>query len=112
MADDLVERLRGEIERRRDASGDMLHRGAPDTALTEAADAIESLRAENARLTEEMDALVEGLGDQIADAVEVRIATEFKGFWAREDLVDEIPGMIREAARAILAHPEAGGDHG
>lgn len=41
----LEERLRAEIERKRDAGGDMLYRGAPDPLLTEAADEIASLRA-------------------------------------------------------------------
>lgn len=42
----LDERLQAEIERKRDAGGDMLYRGAPDPLLTEAADEIASLRAE------------------------------------------------------------------
>jgi len=40
--------------------------------------------------------------DALAEIIEDRIGSEFKGFWAPEDLVAEIPGMIREAA-ALLA---------
>lgn len=42
------------------------------------------------------------IADRIASIVEDRIRSEFKGFWTAEDLVEEIPTMIREAA----AHPQ------
>lgn len=51
--DDVVERLRKNAHRKSSRFS--------DTVEWAAADAIESLRAENARLTEERDALVEGL---------------------------------------------------
>lgn len=39
--------------------------------------------------------------DRIADAVAAiiseQVASEFKGFWAPEDLLEELPGMIRVA---------------
>jgi hypothetical protein len=46
---------------------------------------------------------VEGLADRIADSVAETIATEFNGFWAKEDLLEEIPDMIRTIARQALA---------
>lgn len=64
MSDDIVERLR---EHATDWNGEQMPdlepaKGDPTAGmLRHAADAIESLRAENARLTEGRDALVEGL---------------------------------------------------
>lgn len=65
MSDDIVERLR---EHATDWNGEQMPdlepaKGDPTAGmLRHAADAIESLRAENARLTEGRDALVEALG--------------------------------------------------
>ena len=51
-------------------------------------------------LAEENGRLQEALADSIARDVEEIIEREFKGFWAKEDLIEEIPGIVREAILA------------
>ena len=61
-----------------------------------------ALEAEIASLKQRL----ESAGDRIADAVAESIASEFRGFWDADDLVNEIPTMIREAAVTLLQEQE------
>jgi hypothetical protein len=83
---DIVERLRAENERKRDAGGDMLYRGPSDPLLTEAADTITDLRAE-----------VEALKDP--NVVHVNM---LRGGIARPSLAQIIHIYGEEAIRATL----------
>lgn len=80
---DLIERLRAEIERKRDAGGDMLYRGVPDPLLAEAADEITALR-------DRVAALEGALGD---------IA-----------YCHETVGAMRQKARSILSRAQQEGE--
>lgn len=56
-------------------------------------------------LTAWFDTAMENALDRAANDVGERIASEFRGFWAAEDLAEEIPGMIRGARDS--RHPAA-----
>lgn len=52
------------------------------------------------------DKLVEFIADELAQRLATRIDEEFRGFWAREDLVEAIPELIREEARRVVLRGE------
>ena len=37
------------------------------------------------------------VADRVAELVVERVALEFRGFWCAEDLVEELPAVIRDA---------------
>jgi len=41
------------------------------------------------------------LVDKVAERISERIAEEFGGFWTKEDLLENIPGMIRECKSTL-----------
>lgn len=81
---------------------DTLEEGAkPDVERMEyALAAIDAALSPSPDLAEENERLREYLADCVAQDVATRIEREFQGFWAKEDLIEEIPGLIREAILA------------
>ena len=97
---------------RRSVSGSGPYAGTwydkPHRLLYDACSQIEADAARIAALLDELEAARadnQMLADRIADHVEETIASEFRGFWTAEDLVEEIPSMIRAALTPKDAQP-------